>query len=217
MSEFIYERDMPDYIKNMTKEELDKYIKELEKEPFDKEKMNIFEQTKAYENYIKNHINNVIEAYNHFFIPILDLDVRNDIKFAILQCGKQIYKHDQSKWFPEEFDAYRKYFYPTDKEKANKNFKILIKSEFDKAWEHHHKNNGHHPEHWNKQNDCFINMPLVYIIEMMCDWYAMSKHFGTDCYEWWKNAEKERSFMTQNTIDMVEDLFHITAAYEKDF
>ena len=176
--------------------------------------MNIFEQTKAYENYIKNHIDNVIEAFNLYFIPLLQLDNLegfdlDELKFNIMRCDKQIYKHDLSKWSGEEFDAYRKKFYPTDEEEKDKTFKFLVEKEFEKAWEHHYKNNGHHPKHWNREEPV-VDMPLVYIIEMMCDWFAMSKHFGTDCYNWWTNeAVDERAVMTDKTINTIEELFKI--------
>ena len=57
---------------------------------------------------------------------------------------------------------------------------LEIKRKFDKAWEHHYKNNKHHPEHWARQN-----MPMKYIRFMVCDLKAMSRKFGGIAQEYY--------------------------------
>lgn len=173
--------------------------------------MNYFDAVKQYEEYINNHISNVVEMYNKLFIPLLQLEELNsfisleELKYNIVRLSKTIYKHDLSKWSKEEFDPYRYHFYPTDEEKKDKLYNLKDEQQFEKAWEHHYKNNPHHPKYWNGKD-----IPLVFILEMLCDWFAMSKHFGTDCYEWWVNeADKERQAMTDKTIQIVEEIFKI--------
>jgi hypothetical protein len=74
------------------------------------------------------------------------------------------------------------------------------------AWHHHYTVNPHHPEFfiWNVKDEYSITgwkvldapindpptMPIVYIMEMLCDWAAMSK--GKDDFNyinWWINHE----------------------------
>ena len=51
-------------------------------------------------------------------------------------------------------------------------------------------------------------MSLDAIIEMICDWEAVSTMFGTNTVEWYKTkaVDYEQKMMTQNTKDIVEDL-----------
>lgn len=58
--------------------------------------------------------------------------------------------------------------------------------EFEKACEHHYKNNKHHWNYWvGKQ------MPERYIIQMICDWKAMSRKLGGTAQEfYYKNYDR---------------------------
>lgn len=58
--------------------------------------------------------------------------------------------------------------------------------DFNKAWEHHYKNNKHHWNYWIGQD-----MPEKYIKQMICDWKAMSRKFGDTAQEFYmKNHDK---------------------------
>jgi hypothetical protein len=85
--------------------------------------------------------------------------------------------HDNSKFSPEEFEAYeqafpnlQKYTYGTEE------FKAEI-AKIQPAIEHHYKANDHHPEH---HKYGIPEMDLVQIIEMICDWLAASERSQAD-------------------------------------
>ena len=49
-------------------------------------------------------------------------------------------------------------------------------------------------------------MSLNYIIEMICDWLAMSMYFKSNFIEWYNKAKKEKNAMTKNTKDLVDEI-----------
>ena len=53
-------------------------------------------------------------------------------------------------------------------------------------------------------------MSLDAIIEMICDWEAVSYMFGTSILDWYEKQAKndEQKAMTQKTRDIVEDLLY---------
>ena len=170
------------------------------------------EKNEEYTNYIKTHIQNVEIIYNKYFIPLLNKEnistkIPDKIfKETILNMKEQIKAHDASKFSEEEFLFYRKNFYPTLTEKNNINLKKKIKEDFQIAWEHHYKNNPHHPFYWVEDDGNIKDMSLNYIIEMICDWLAMSMYFNSNFIEWYNKAKKEKNAMTKNTKDLVDEI-----------
>lgn len=168
-----------------------------------------------YKKYIADHINNVVWAYHKHFEPLKDYENLNsvyftshDLSIAFINLDKTIEDHDKSKYSLEEFEPYRKHFYPTEDEKSEAGYANKDRIEFEKAWTHHYKSNPHHPQYW-QVNGINHNMPLNYIIEMLCDWIAMGNYFNTSTKDWYENkAEKEKSFMTENTKKVVEELLY---------
>lgn len=70
-----------------------------------------------------------------------------------------IKEHDESKFSEEEFEPYAQKWFGDKKETF----------EYEEAWKHHYMNNEHHPEYWLGED-----MPLIYILEMICDWGSFS-------------------------------------------
>lgn len=171
-----------------------------------------------YLEYIKNHVNNVKKAFQIHFVPLLDYDFISDkmsdqeIKDAIRKAATLVEEHDASKYGDEEFDGYREKYYPTASEKADPDFEKLASEKSETAWINHYSNNPHHPMYWvDKETNSKLDMSLEYIIEMLCDWLAMSMAQGTDCWDWYRNkAEKEKASFTNKTKEIVEEfLFNI--------
>lgn len=84
--------------------------------------------------------------------------------------------HDNSKFSPEEYEAYeeafpglQKYAYGTEAFKAE-----LAKIQ--PAIAHHYRVNDHHPEYF---PDGIAGMNLIQLIEMVCDWLAASMRSQT--------------------------------------
>lgn len=135
---------------------------------------------KEYLKYINEHISNVRMAY---------LRYSDSLCKALNISGKELFinvsKHDESKYLEEEFDGYRQYFHTCSNEKKDQKL-------FDIAWEHHYKNNKHHPEYWMDENGNPGDMPPIYIAEMLLDWEAMSMKFGGTTYNYYiKNRDKK--------------------------
>lgn len=141
-----------------------------------------------YNTYINKHIDNVKKIWKHASnVPNLHIDDETFVSIDYL-----ISEHDQSKVNASEYDDYRRYFYPTEWEKENIN-EVILKNNFDFAWNHHQKTNRHHWQYWILMDDEFkiLKMPYIYIIEMLCNWSAMSLKFKDKPSEFYhKNKEK---------------------------
>lgn len=131
-------------------------------------------EKKSYDEYLKEHR----EAFIQCFIMLTG------------STGHDAYKHDESKNSPEEYIAYRNYFYPEDRpsnmtdEEARENFK--------KACVYHYNRNPHHWQHWiympspNKFEA--VEMPEKHVYEMVADWgaFAFLKKKGSALVSWYE-------------------------------
>ena len=153
---------------------------------------------KQYLKYIENHKNNVVDAfYDLVMCPDMDWFDWEPIHVDLYE---RVLKHDDSKYLVEEFDAYRKQYYPVNEEE-----KILNADMFEKAWEHHWKSNRHH---WQaRQNDInrqdeLTKEELLDCLENIIDWMAMGYVYNDRPYQFYeKNKDKiilpkaQRDFM----------------------
>lgn len=104
-----------------------------------------------------------------------------------------------SKYIDEEFLPYLKHFFGKNDEKSE----ILFK----KAVESHKKTNLHHPEAWIDKRGRVHDMPYVYIVEMICDWWSFSIAKGemTEIIDYY-NANKDKlqlSFETRFAVELI--------------
>ena len=160
------------------------------------------QKEQEYISYIKEHIENIQKA------KLIVKDkwmIGTELEELIPEFEVACMSHDASKYSQDEFDAYRRHFHPiNDEEKKNS------KKDFDKAWEHHYMNNKHHWNYWvDRSVGVADRMPMVYILEMMADWIAMSLKFHSSLYEWYYKKKEEIIFHpdTKAIVDrMVEEL-----------
>lgn len=144
--------------------------------------------SKDYTNYIIEHRDNVLKAYQWLV----------DHKIISNNYQHNIATHDISKWSNEEYDAYDKYFYGKQGKTAE------IKEAFNFAWLHHIHANPHHWQHWVLINDDdgthALEMPEEYVIEMVCDHWAFSHKSGNlhEIFDWYKD-HKLNMIMHRNT------------------
>ena len=143
------------------------------------------------EKYINEHIERVQQFADWLKekVPELfdevDIDVFDDL----------IKEHDESKFSEEEFEPY-----------AQKWFNNSGKTpEYEAAWKHHWMNNEHHPECWLGED-----MPLIYILEMICDWGSFSIKSGdmrelSDFY-YTKARDDEEKNLSDNTKAIIEEI-----------
>lgn len=159
------------------------------------------DQELKYREYIKEHKANVLAAYNMYGEQLAS---RLGISLSILWLNVKM--HDESKYSDEEYNAYRRKFFPCSFEKANP-------KDFEMAWHHHLSSNPHHPEYWTYVDDNkeprILDMPDIYIAEMLLDWQAMSMKFNNTIREYYeKNRDsKPISDDTKKKIDSVIDIF----------
>ena len=185
-----------------------------------KKDVEVIAKEREYINYILEHINNVINAYESIFesgkpyIPNGFSEEEYNKAMAIL--NQEVHVHDQSKFSKEEFDAYRVKFYPTESEKKKMDEDIdylnQVKDNFEKAWQHHYKLNNHHTRYYWDESGNIKDMPLSSIMHMICDWSAMSLKFDgkLSCVDWYnKNAEKEKSELSPRSKQIVEEMLRL--------
>ena len=165
----------------------------------------IIKKEEEYMEYIKDHINNVHRAFENMYNikdKFEDID-RYDISDAIESVKERglIDIHDESKYSDEEFNAYRRHFHSIDdKEKDDS------EEDFELAWKHHYENNPHHPEYWIKDGEP-RDMEIDYIVEMACDWIAMSYSKGGTALQYLNdNIEEKQKVMTENTMSILETI-----------
>lgn len=87
--------------------------------------------------------------------------------------------HDNSKFGPDEYEAYEKAFPDLQKYTyVSDEFKTTLAT-IRPAIEHHYRVNDHHPEFF---EEGINGMHVVQMIEMLCDWKAASERSKTDFF-----------------------------------
>lgn len=142
--------------------------------------------SEKYNEYIKDHKANVYKAFQWLEENLPEI-FGSEEEGILDACRHQCeFSHDESKYSKEEYDAYDAFFYG-----GNKSFQVV--ENFKRAWLHHIHNNPHHWQHWILNNDdpdegeIILDMPDVYIIEMICDWWAFSWKKGNleEIFDWY--------------------------------
>lgn len=154
-----------------------------------------------YDQYLAKHKENVKNGFEWLQTNLPELV--KDIPNLGWQCG---FAHDQSKSEPDEYEAYDAYFYGN-----NRSFKVV--QEYRKAWLLHLHRNPHHWQHWvlvnddPKEGEILIEMPVNYIFEMVCDWWAFSWAKGNlqEIFKWY-DEHKNYMKLHPNTRKKVEEI-----------
>ena len=126
--------------------------------------IDIQKQETIYTEYIDNHRQNVEKAWtimksNNECMDLITKYLNTDREAAISLLDEMIKNHDMSKYKENEFDAYRKEYYPISPEEKEGN-----KSAYDSAWRHHYHNNLHHWNWWYESGN-MDNMKMPYVVE----------------------------------------------------
>ena len=198
-------------------------------------------QCKATTEYTETHIKNVNIAYNTIIRPVFETNpipgyTEEETKRILYMLSKIIPTHDMSKWDDDEFPYYRQHFNPTlEEQNASKELQEEMDREFAIAWRHHYTHNDHHPEFWcncivtetyefdlpkkykilDKPVDPSeaIDMSIVSIIHMICDWSSFSvgkEGIQSTPWSWYNSkADVEKKCMTNNTKVKVEELLSL--------
>ena len=154
-----------------------------------------------YDQYLAKHKENVRNGFEWLQTNLPEL-----VK-GVPNLGWQTgFAHDQSKSEPDEYEAYDAYFYG-----GNRSFKVV--QEYRKAWLLHLHRNPHHWQHWvlinddPKEGEILIEMPVNYILEMICDWWAFSWSKGNlqEIFNWY-DEHKNYMKLHPNTRKKVEEI-----------
>ena len=154
-----------------------------------------------YDQYLIKHKENVKNGFDWIRNNLPDMI--KDIPNLEWQC---CFAHDQSKSESDEYEAYDAYFYGN-----NKSYQVV--QDYRKAWLLHLHRNPHHWQHWvlinddPKEGEILIEMPINYIWEMICDWWAFSWEKGNlhEIFKWYDEHKKYMKLHT-NTRKKVEDI-----------
>lgn len=115
--------------------------------------------------------------------------VRESISVFVKMLIERGKKHDRTKFQEPEKSIFIKYTPELDKcEYGSEEYKRHLEK-VKVAIEHHYKNNSHHPEHY---ENGIKDMNLLDIVEMFCDWYAVTQQRGKNSIEKSIEINKER-------------------------
>lgn len=168
--------------------------------------------SKEYDNYLEQHKANVRKGFEWLRenLPGLVENVPN-LEWQI--C----FNHDQSKTEPDEYEAYDAYFYG-----GNRSYQVV--QDFNYAWLLHIHRNPHHWQYWMLQNDdqelgeIVLDMPINYIIEMICDWWSFSwnKDDLMEIFKWYEERKNyiKLSEMTRGEVESILNLMKEKLRYE---
>lgn len=167
-------------------------------------KLLIIKKQEENKKYINDHIKNVQRAWievQEKCKNTLDELLGGYSDVIIKMVDDEILYHDESKFSEEEFEAYRKNFFPIDEEEKKQN-----EEDFKNALNHHYMNNTHHWNYWyltNRMDDMYITD----IVHMICDWQGMGYKFGNNALQYYeKNKEEIKLGTTQRKY--LEILLH---------
>lgn len=157
--------------------------------------------SREYDNYIQQHKDNVRKGYEWMTVHIPHLIPR-----GLIDAVENIVDHDKSKNEPDEYFAYDRYFYGN-----NRSYQVC--QDFNYAWLIHLHRNPHHWQYWvlinddPKEGENILDMPLNYIIEMVCDWWAFSWAKGdlTEIFKWY-DERKDYIKLSDKTRKTVESI-----------
>lgn len=144
--------------------------------------------SREYDNYLEQHKANVRKGFEW---------IRDNLPEVVSNIPnlewKICFAHDESKTQPDEYEAYDRYFYGN-----NRSYQVV--QNFNYAWLTHIHRNPHHWQHWILINDdpelgeIIMDMPINYIIEMICDWWAFSWDKG-DLMEMFKWYDERKNYI----------------------
>lgn len=157
--------------------------------------------SEKYDRYLKEHKDNVYKAFcwlKDNLPEIFNMGNVNDTNKFIADCEYQCrYEHDKSKYEISEYTAYDNYFYGN-----NRSYEVV--EQYNRAWLKHIHRNPHHWQHWILLNDnpeegeLILDMPDIYIIEMICDWWSFSwkQNKLDEIFDWYLKRSKYMKLST---------------------
>lgn len=148
-----------------------------------------------YDAYLREHQYNVRKAFN-----ILAPEIKKKGPIIFAATRRVINCHDESKFRSDEYEAYADKFY-RDVENL---------TAFNRAWLMHIHRNPHHWQYWvlieDSGNKEILDMPFVYIVEMVCDWHSFSAEDPTSTAYKFFELNGSRMKLSPKTLKTVNEL-----------
>lgn len=146
--------------------------------------------------------------------------------YVFVECWRQhLYWrgiwHDMSKFLPDEFFPYVKFFHGKDSKQESKESRYQNIKEapryFQRAWQKHLMRNNHHWQNWtnvqDEGNQVVLEMPISSAVEMFCDWIGAGRAQGYYDYclpmkevSNWYNKNKQKIILHSQTRQYIENL-----------
>ena len=167
----------------------------------------IKKKEEEYLDYINTHKANVEKAWD----IIKEFD-NSYIQNNLYDLDRNIKDHDNSKYDDEEFEYYRKKYFPINDDEASE---VMDKIQ-DIFWLHYSKN-PHHWEYWLDENkeldytkhneDNIDNTVMMAYIEMFCDWasFGLKQDNPREVRSWYIN-EKPKMTLFPAEQEVLEDI-----------
>ena len=161
--------------------------------------LQVIQKQREYLDYIERHYRNVQRAWQIVQERCKDMPlIANDASFHALDDA--IRRHDFSKLSPEEFEPYRRQFYPTPHEDGGLN------RPFKAAWEHHQKHNAHHWQNWTRATYAPPRGWIDPCLHMIIDWIAMAYELGGTARTYFEE-NKEKIPIPWYAMDFMNEIF----------
>lgn len=111
--------------------------------------------------------------------------------------------HDDSKFGPEEFDAYEEALPKFEKTVYGSPEYIQVCRDIKPAINHHITSNRHHPEYFGEKG--ITGMSLIDLVEMTCDWLAASQRGKDGDIDKGLEINKERYGIDDQLFEIIKN------------
>ena len=146
-----------------------------------------------YEQYIENHRESIKKSWDNIQPKLIGEFHLSDYNWHIIDRSVEI--HDKSKYHRNEFNNYRKEFYPVNEKEKEESY-------IDFGWNRHIHKNPHHWNYWiivDESGMRAIEMPFIYIFEMILDWQTFE-----NVEKMWKDHKENMVLHEKKTIKCIE-------------
>ena len=165
--------------------------------------------SEKYDQYLEEHISNVLKSFKVLW-EVLTPEWFQEKGLDLTLINYTLTEHDRSKYDSHEYEAYDNYFYPEENEPQDKE---LVDRQFDYAWLRHIYLNPHHWQHWILRKDdgstTALDMPPLYILEMICDWmsFSVKRNSPFEFVNFYnENVDNNRIELSENTKALVDEI-----------
>ena len=171
------------------------------------EAADIEQKANEYLDYIATHKKNVEKAWD--YVKKIDNPYIRD-NLDIIEDN--IKKHDDSKYEPDEFDSYRKKYFPLNDKESEE-----VMDNIQNIFKLHYSRNPHHWEYWLDDNgeldysrhsdEEIDNDVMIAYIEMLCDWasFGLKQDNPAELRSWYIN-EKPKMKLFPAEQEQLEDI-----------